>query len=383
MTAIFYAVSFWSWILLAGVAGAQPLLVNSYYGTYDAASKTPGLAAKSLTGPKTENWRTSAPAKRYHIGVLFPHLQDPYWRTANYGIVSYARKLGLQITLYTAGAYIDFGNQRAQMLGLICNRRVDGILLVAVDYTKLDPCVAKADRAGIPVVGLINDIHAPAIRAKSAVSFFDMGYQVGRYILRHARGADCKIALFPGPENTGWAPDTVPGFAAALTDGKGARQQIVVLKPLYGDTRPDVQRMRLDMLQRKENHQVDYIVANAVAAVEAIGFLNKHRDIQPRAKIVSTYITDPVYDQIKKGSILAAPSEQALSQCRIGLDMIVNILNGDIAGQDFPFRAAPLIPMITADNIDRHDYEALFGPKGFEPVYEHFDNPKQAGVTCP
>jgi protein TorT len=127
--------------------------------------------------------------------------------------------------------------------------------------------------------------------------------------------------------------------------------------------------MRLDILNRNENHGLDYIVGNAVAAVEAVEYLEKNRDIHPMSKIVSTYITSKVYEQIKNGKILAALSDQSISQCQIALDMVVKILNGEEAGKDFPFRVSPLIPLITTENIGRYEYEKLFGEKGFKPVF--------------
>jgi protein TorT len=359
-------------LALVAPAGAATLLVKSYYGHYDVAQKVPGLPSASLQPPQIEAWTVPVPHKKYHIGVLFPHLQDPYWESANYGIVSHARRLGVEITLYTAGAYNNFGNQRAQLERLTTRDKVDGIILAAVDYHKTDPFVKAARQTGIPVVGLINDIYSPEISAKSLVSFFEMGFKVGEYVVKHAMGSDCKIAILPGPNDTGWAPDSLQGFLAAVAQLKPAGQSMTLLAPLYGDTRQDVQRMRLDVLSRKENHRLDYIVANAVAAVEAVAYLAKHRHIHPRAKVVSTYITSKVYEEIEKNTILAAPSDQSLNVCQIALDMVVRILNGEKSGRDFPFRAAPLIPLITHQNITHYEYEKLFGTRGFDPVFNRF-----------
>ncbi|MGC8494583.1 MAG: TMAO reductase system periplasmic protein TorT [Syntrophobacteraceae bacterium] len=359
-------------ILPAPSLFAQKLPVRTYYGIYDATRKVPGFPSKSLKGPKTEQWVDARPKKPYNIGVLLPHLKDSYWQTADYGIVTYARKLGLHITLYTAGAYINFGNQRAQLQRLVDVDKVDGIILASVDYMKMDPFIAAVTKAGTPVVALINDVHAPAISAKSMVSFFQMGYEAGEYVVHHSHGRNIKIAFFPGPKKSGWAPESYQGFLAAIFKLRGPHQRITMLRPLYGDTRPDVQKMRLDLLNKKENHDVDYIVGNAVAAVAAVGYLRDHRAIQPHAKIVATYLTSTVYEQIRKGFILAAPSDQTIMQCKIALDMVVRILNGEKAGKDLPFRASPLIPLISAENIDRYPYDKLFGGKDFRPVVEQF-----------
>jgi periplasmic protein TorT len=370
---LFEAALWWGLALaLAPPAAAEPLLVKSYYGRYDVARKVPGLPSASLQPPRVEPWTMPVPRRRYRIGVLFPHLQDPYWESANYGIVAHARRLGVDITLYTAGAYNNFGNQRAQLERLATRDKVDGIILAAVDYHKTDPFVKAVRQAGIPVVGLINDIYAPEISAKSLVSFFEMGYKIGEYVVRHAAGRDCKIAVLPGPKDTGWAPDSLQGFLAAVAQLKSAGQSITLLQPLYGDTRQDVQRMRLDVLSREENRGLDYIVANAVAAVEAVAYLEAHRYLHPRARVVSTYITSKVYEKIQEKTILAAPSDQSLNVCRIALDMVVKILNGEQSGQDFPFRAAPLIPLITHENITDYEYETLFGTRGFAPLSDRF-----------
>jgi protein TorT len=366
-------------LLRAFTAQTEDLPVNSYYGHYDASQKQPGFPSASLIGPKTENWSSVRPAREYNIGILLPHLNDSYWATVNFGIVSHARKQGVGITVYLAGAYTDLGNQRSQLQALVSRDKVDGIILASVDYRKMDPFVAEADRAGVPVVELINDIYAPAIRAKSMVSFHEMGYKAGEYVMHHAGGKDFSVAFFPGPRESGWASDTYHGFLAAVGGLKGDRQDVKMFPPLYGDTRHDVQQMRLDILNKKQFHDVDYIVGNAVAADEAVAYLAGHRDIHPQARIVATYLTTNVYEQIRQGFILAAPSDQIISQCRIAVDMMVRILNGEKAGIDFPFRASALIPLITTDSIGRYEYEKLFGARDYQPVYSEFRRPELAG----
>ena len=68
-----------------------------------------------------------------------------------------------------------------------------------------------------------------------------------------------------------------------------------------------------------------------------------------------------------KAGELASPSDQPIIQCRIALDMMVRILNGEEAGKDFPFRSGPVIPVISKDNIAGYDYENLFGEKDYVP----------------
>jgi len=351
------------------MADANGIIVNSYYGKYDASKKKAGFPSENLEGPVTEKWITPKPKRNYHIGVLFPHLKDSYWIAANFGIVTHAKELGVQITLHTAGAYSRFGDQREQLMSLATKTKVDGIILASVDYTKMERFVAEVTDLGVPVIELINDITAPAINAKALVSFFKMGYKAGEFIAKDSGGKDIRIAFFPGPRKSGWAPDTYEGFMSAVSEHKKTGQKITVLEPSYGDTRPDVQLMRLKhCLDEPKNSNIDYIVGCAVGAVEAVRYLSGNREKHPKAKIVSTYITSTAYEQIEKGNIIASPSDQTIIQCIMALDMMVRLLNGERAGKDFPFRSGPVIPVITKDNIDEYTYESLFGAKDFVPV---------------
>jgi len=345
------------------------LMIDGYYGSYDATRKRRGFPSASLAGPKREMWCSAKPARSYHIGVLLPHLNDTYWKTADYGIITHARRLGVDVTVYLAGSYMDLGNQKDQLRHLCRREGVDGVILASVDYRKMDQFVAEADREGVPVVALINDVLAPTIRAKSMVSFFDMGYKAAEAVLHDADGRSITVAFFPGPQESGWAADTFHGFLKGVTQHKSSDQQIRIFPPLYGDTRQDVQQMRLDMLNKPQNHGVNYIVGNAVAAVEAVAYLDRHRDEHPDAKIVATYLTATVFREIRRGRILAAPSDEIISQCRIALDMMVRILNGEKPGRDFPFRAAATIPLLTTANVHSFDEERLLGESGFRPVY--------------
>lgn len=353
---------------------AWGIQVNSYYGRYETHLKMAGFPSKSLQGPVLEQWKTSMPLKPYRIGVLFPHINDLYFNTASWAVMSHARRLGVDVTLYTAGSYANFGDQRMQLQYLAGNARVDGILLTSVDYDKMDSYVLDADRAGIPVVALINDIRAPAIRAKIYAPFFDIGSTLCQYVLQHADTHDVRVAFFPGPETSEWAPATYQGFVACSSQsGKGGKK-LTLIDPLYGDTRPDVQRLRLNTLDNPEHHHIDYIIGNAVAAVEAVAYLKDHARYHPTAKILSTYITPTVYEEIRQGHITAAPSDQTISQCQVALDMMVRILNGEIPGKDMPFLALPEIDLITTENIDRVRYESLFGDKSFTPVLQTIED---------
>jgi protein TorT len=340
--------------------------VLSYYGTYDVKTKKPGQPATSLIGPKAETWKTPTPAKPYVIGVSFPHLKDPYWLAVDYGVIDEARKLGVGIELVAAGGYTEITQQINQVENL-ANQKVNGIILAAISYSGEDQLVAGIVDRGIPVIEVINDIQAPKIRAKALVSFYDMGYKAGVYVAEQARNSakPVNVVFLPGPAGSGWAPDTLDGFKAATA--KLAPDKVKILDVKWGDTGKNVQ------LQLIENvlatyPQLDYLVGNAVASDAAPGALET-AGRAGKVKVVSTYITPPLYQDIAKGKVAAAPTDFTALQGRMAVDMMVEILNGKVPGKDMPFRSGPVIQVVTPSNYRTFSYDAMFGPRSWRPVF--------------
>jgi protein TorT len=279
--------------------------------------------------------------------------------------VDEARSIGVGIRLVEAGGYDNLPTQQAQLTEL-AQAGVDGIILGSISYTGNNDIVAALAEDGVPVIEVINDIEAGAIAAKALVSFYDMGFFAGEHVAAQAEAEDkdaVSVLFLPGPKGSGWADDTLVGFQAAT---EFAMADITLLDVKWGDTGAKAQSELL--VEALAAHpEVDYIVGNAVAADVAVDILQQ---AERSAKIVSTYITPPVYDHIREGDIEAAPADMTVDQARIAVGMMVRLLNGEEPGKDFPFRAGPLIPVVTRTSIGEISYERLFGPRDFTPVFE-------------
>ena len=344
-----------------------PIQVKSYYGTYDPTGKKPGQASPSLKRPKLEEWIPPRPAdERYVIGVSIPHLKDPYWLSVNYGLVAEAERLGVGLHLLEAGGYESLWTQVLQVRKLAASG-VDGIIIAAISYSGADGIIREIEDRGIHVVGMINDVSAPAVSAKALVSFQEMGYYAGEFVAEDAEKAGLgavRVLLFPGPRNSSWGPETLDGFMEAMEYFPG---KVEIADVAWGDTGADVQRgLVLDSLKR--HGPVDYIVGNGVAADVASDLLAREWP-DARTRVVATYLIPPLYDKILSRRVAAAPSDLNVFQGRMAVDMMVRILTGEKPGADFPFRSGPFIPMVTSDNIANYPFEALFGPRGFSPVF--------------
>jgi protein TorT len=344
---------------------AQPINVTSYYGKYNTKHKSPGHPAGSLSKSKSEIWNFSKPSKKYKIAVLLPHLKDPYFLSVNHGILKQANKNNIEFKLYEAGGYNKLYKQKEQFYKAIKDG-VDGIILASIHYKKFSRDIYETKRLGIPVVAVINDINAAKIEAKALVSFYQMGYKTGEYIAEKSKDKNINVAFLPGPDGSGWAPDTFDGFKQAILDSNN--ENINIYEPLYGDTGDRTQAILIDRAFHYFKN-IDYLVGNAVMAVEATKYLKNTNN--NKTKVVSTYIIPEVYNLIKSNKILAAPSDNGMLQAMIAVDMIQKILDGKKAGIDFPFRAGPVIPIINQKNVKEFEYDSLFGEKNFKAVFDN------------
>jgi periplasmic protein TorT len=344
---------------------AQPdpragIRVESYYGRYDPATS----AGATLRGPIQELWRWNvSPAKgrSYRIGVLFPNREqnDIYWKAVRLGVQQEAAAAHVSVEIVSSDDYTRVDQHQKQFEAL-ARSGVDAIVLGAIHYRAMDTLVQRATAGDfgkkIPVIAVVNDIYAPAITAKVLVSFFDMGRIAGRVVedaARQSKNSDLTIAFFPGPINSGWAPDSLRGFLSVIRDYPG---ELHIISPKWGTPDQQTQSNLVESVVEK-NQSLDYIVGNAVAAAAAVRILNasgRDNDVH----VVSTYYSESVDPLIRAGKIEAAPWDHSDALGRIAIGMAVRVLNGERPGIDLPFRVGPTIDVKRPMSATRASFES-------------------------
>ena len=356
------------WIHAAEPAKWYPFKVQAWYGNYDPGDKEPGKPAPSLTGPKTIDWVPPAKAKKpWIIGVSFPHLKDPSWVAGNFGVYDEAKRLGVEMRLVAAEGYTAIDQQVRQIEDLV-SQGVNAILLAAISYTASDKLVEEITKKGIPVVAMINDIRAPAIAAKSINSFFKLGYQCGEFVLKDSEGKkEVNVVLLPGPAGAGWSPESATGFTEAVN--KLAPGRVKILDTKWGDP-GKAEQLRLLENSLQAYAKIDYIIGNAVAIDVGTEILAE-KGLTGKVKLVSTYLTAPLYDKVVKGTVAGSAIEGQPYEGRIAVDQAVLTLEGGKPGFDFPFRIGPDIPFLHKGNVKQYTFEYLLGPRNFRPTFNY------------
>jgi protein TorT len=298
--------------------------------------------------------------QKWRIQVYIPHLKDAYWLGVNYGLIDEARRLGVSLAIYEAGGYDRLAVQRRQIEESF-EAKPDGLIIGAILLEGLNDLVKKAHDRGIPVLDLINGLSSPLIAARSAVSFWDMGHQAGSYLrrLQNKTGKPLKLAWFPGPRGAGWVVDGDAGLRKAIENSA-----IEILDSRYGDTGISAQSTLIEATLDQYGDDLTCIAGTAVTAEAAVKILRR-RGLADRINVLSYYYSPGVHRGIRRGDIIAAPTDLTVLQARIAVDVMVRILEK----KQFYKHVAPRVTVVDRDNIRSWDTSTTLAPRGFRPIF--------------
>lgn len=348
---------FWSALVLmvcAGQAGAQdvwyPVPVNVWDPPFNTERQRIEREYEPLEGAE-HKWR---------VCVLIPHLKDAYWLAVNFAVLDEARRLGVGFAVYSAGGYERLDRQREQFDQCLAEA-ADGILLGAVSLDGLNDQVAAAVAGGVPVIDLINGVSAPEISARVGVDFWDMGAAAGRYLagVLPAGGAPARVAWLPGPAGAGWVEASDAGFRAAIEG-----QPVRIVEVLNGDTGQSAQRALVAAALDRHPGGIDFVVGTAVSAEVAVGVL-RDRGLAEQVGVLADYYSPGVHRAIRRGQVMAAPSDLPGLQTRIAMDTLVRILEG----REFFPQVAARVVVIDREYLGTWDPSSSLPPRGFRPVF--------------
>ncbi len=235
----------------------------------------------------------------------------------------------------------------------------DALVVGTVSYRGLTDLILEISQT-TPVIAAVNDIADDGITAKSGVSWVSLGARTGEFLAAlHPKGsAPVRIAWFPGPEGAGWTDFVEEGFIGAIAD---SAVEVVLTK--YGDTGKEIQLILIEEAL-EERPDLDYIVGSAVTAEAAISVL-RARGLIDRIEVVADYFTHAVYRGIKRGRILAAPTDFPVLQGRLAIDQAIRSLEGKLD----VLHAGPVVQMVTPDNVDVIGPEESLAPAWFAPTF--------------
>ncbi|WP_235839598.1 TMAO reductase system periplasmic protein TorT [Cognaticolwellia mytili] len=314
--------------------------------------------ARLQTQAKINNQLIKSPIK---LCAVYPHLKDSYWLSINFGMTEQAKQRSIKLKVLEAGGYQNTDEQLKQIEQCI-DWQADAILVGSVNFEQLDLKLAQINKR-TPVFALVNEISTEHITGRTGVSWYQMGYKLGAYLVNKHNSDNnsksTKLAWFPGPKSGGGSLQSTKGLQDAL-----AKSTIEIVTIQHGLNEKISQFSLLkDTLNKYKN--LDYLAGNAVMAEMAI---NEVADITitQRPKILSHYLSHAVYRGIKRHKILMANSDQMVLQGKMAINQAVDYIQ---TGKS-KVLLAPEIITIHQGNIDKTSAELSLSPSHFKPLYD-------------
>jgi protein TorT len=299
-------------------------------------------------------------SRPWRICASIPHLKDDYWLAVNFGLVEEAKRLGLVLNLYEAGGYENLATQQSQIAECMARNNAQALIVGAISADGLNNVIADYADKGLPVIDLINGINSDKIAARVAADFYDMGLAAGKYLkaLQSDMSKPAKVAWFPGPAGAGWVEAGDKGFRAALNGSS-----ISILEGGFGDTGLAAQTRLIEAVLDSHS-DIDFIAGTAVSAEAAVQLLQK-RNLEQRIRVISYYFGPGIYRGIKRGAILAAPSDSQAVLARISIDQAVRALEK----QKLIRHLGVTIKMVDLKSLPNFDLSSSIAPAGFRPIF--------------
>ncbi|MGF1776811.1 TMAO reductase system periplasmic protein TorT [Vibrio nomapromontoriensis] len=297
------------------------------------------------------------------ICAIYPHLKDSYWLSVNYGMVTEAQSLDVELKVFESGGYPNIEKQRQQMEA--CNRwGANAIILGTVSPTAFqhDLGVYIGDT---PVFATVNHLIVDAnqkthIKGVVGVDWYWMGYKTGKFLAdKHPKDSGIvELALLPGPQSSGGTKPVILGFLEAIK-----HSDIKVTDTLWADNDKELQRNLIQqVIDTRKN--LRYIVGSAVAIEAAISEV-RAANLTQRIDLLSIYLSHGVYRGLLRDKVKFSPTDKMVEQGRLSVQQAVSYLRDEPYGHDL----APSIDTLTPDNLNVDTIEDSLSPSGFRPIF--------------
>jgi protein TorT len=305
--------------------------------------------------------------KQWRICTSIPHLKDPYWAAVNYGLIDEAKRLGVSMRLSEAGGYAHLDVQRQQIEECMASGG-DALIVSSISADGLDDLIKRYTDDGKVVIDMINGTSSTDITARCGVDFWDTGNGVAQYLrnlegdnLRNLEGdnsKDINVGWFPGPDGAAWVNQGDKGFRDGI---KGSSIKIVATAK--GDTGRATQS-KLVAAALEQHKDLNYVIGTTVTANAAVDLI-RGKNLKDKIKVLAYYYGPGVHRGIRRGSIVAAPTDLQSVQARMSVNLAVKAMEG------LPFfkHIGPKVIVVDRKSVGKFDTSTSLPPRGFRPIF--------------
>jgi protein TorT len=348
-------------ILIAGLGTLSLLALAASEPSWTLEQRTP-FNVKIQTVTSTQYTPLTTAKKPWRVCALVPHLKDAYWIGIDYGLVSQASQLGINLELFEAGSYYK-KEQQLKQLEHCLNQPFDAILLGTVAPNLLASYSGQINK---PIIALVNRLDSPIISTRVGVNWYQMGWEAGHFIAKTVKQSPAsvpvKLALLTGPESVGGSDWVELGILNAI-----ANSPIKISSIRHTDNNRDLYRDQLHSLLN--DHIPDYILGSAVAIEAAIGTL-QHKQLTGQVKLVSSYLSPATLRGLYRNKVAFSSDDQVVLQGKLAIDIVVKLLEGAQSFGDI----GPQIQALEQGTVQLNMFNNSLAPADFYPIYRVTQN---------
>jgi ribose transport system substrate-binding protein len=299
-------------------------------------------SASESSSESTKDNKEQKGDKKLTIGLTVGTLANPFFVAMSKGVEEAGKELGAEV--FVESAEYDLAKQTSQIENFI-TKKVDVILLNAVDTKGIAAAVQQAKDAGIPVIAVDTNAEG-GVDATVTSDNYQAGKLAGEYVIEQLGGKG-NIAIIDGPPVSA-VTDRIKGFEDAIKDSK-----IKIAAKQNGEgNREKALTVMEGILQANPSGSIDAVFA--INDPEAIGveIAQEQADRKDEFFIVGVDGAPEVTEAMaKKGSTIRATSAQSPSEMvKKAVEIGMKVKNGE----DVEDLIKVPVKLVTQDKLDSY-----------------------------
>lgn len=318
------------------------------------AAAMAAVTALSLTACSSQEGGSSAGTdaggsadKQVKIAYIVKAKSDAFWTTMEKGAYDYAKEKGVKLEFQAPEKETDVEKQ-VQMMENAIVKNFDAIILSAADSKSLAPSVAKANKAGIPVI-LVNDtMDADALASENAhvetyvgIDQYEAASLAGTYAAKNIQNG--KVCYLEG----------ISGVAAHADRLNGFKDQCASFEIVSSQTAKCDRNEAFNVMQNvlSASPEVNVVWAinaemgqGAIQAIEQGGFAGK----------VQVFDFDAAPDDIeaiKAGKLAGSVAQYPDLQAAAAIQACLDVIDGKKLEEHTKTKAA----LVTKENVEKFE----------------------------
>lgn len=294
-------------------------------------------AASEIPQPTTFPASCEAPGGgKLQVGLVTPNLQALFFNQINTGAKTIADKVGVDLQIVSAN---DDPLQQANAVDNLVAKKVQAIVVAAIDTEGIKPSLQAAAKAGVKIVAVDGIVSDPAVLAQVGTSNEESGAQMGEFLAKLA-GDTGEVGVVSALNST-IQLERQKGFETAVK-AKGMTVGTVVDGKNVQET---AQTSAENLLTGNPN--LKYVYATGEPALIGLVAGVKNQGAQDKTSVVGWDLSEAAADGLKEGFVKGVVQQNTFEFGYDAMTAAIDLACGKTVEKDIPVPTQ----IVTPENV--------------------------------